>query len=76
MTSTTPVAVMARSFATDSPAVPGPDRAESRSQPPTEGDGERITENTLIRIAIDLLLTHPDDLEGVTEAQFRESVGL
>lgn len=40
------------------------------------GEGERITENTLIRIAIDLLLTHPDELHGTTEAELRKSVGL
>ena len=35
---------------------------------------ERITENTLIRIAIDLLLAHADRLRGSTEAELRNSV--
>jgi hypothetical protein len=38
--------------------------------------GERITENTLIRVAIDLLLSRQDEVAGTTEAQLRESVGL
>ncbi|HKT55660.1 MAG TPA: hypothetical protein VJR25_02710 [Microbacterium sp.] len=36
--------------------------------------GERITENTLIRIAIDLLLQHKDALRGASEEQLRSSV--
>jgi hypothetical protein len=40
------------------------------------GSGERITENTLIRVAIDLLLERGDDLTGSTEAELRKSVGL
>lgn len=36
--------------------------------------GERITENTLIRVAIDLLLSRVDDLAGSTEAELRNSV--
>ena len=40
------------------------------------GRGERITENTLIRIAIDLLLARHADLAGATEAELRASVGL
>ena len=36
--------------------------------------GERITENTLIRIAIDLLLSRADDLRGSTEDELRRSV--
>lgn len=35
---------------------------------------ERITENTLIRVAIDLLLTHADRLRGSTEDELRNSV--
>ena len=35
---------------------------------------ERITENTLIRIAIDLLLAHSDALRGSTEAELRDTV--
>lgn len=38
--------------------------------------GERITENTLIRVAIDLLLERADELTGTTEAELRKSVGL
>lgn len=38
--------------------------------------GERITENTLIRIAIDLLLERTDHLAGASEAEIRKSVGL
>ncbi len=35
---------------------------------------ERITENTLIRVAIDLLLAQQQHLCGVTEDELRESV--
>ncbi|MGN6220932.1 MAG: hypothetical protein ACTHNQ_15640 [Microbacterium sp.] len=35
---------------------------------------ERITENTLIRVAIDLLLAHADRLRGSTEDELRNSV--
>lgn len=35
---------------------------------------ERITDNTLIRVAIDLLLTHQADLSGSTEAELLDSV--
>jgi hypothetical protein len=35
---------------------------------------ERITENTLIRVAIDALLARKDSLHGSTEAELRESV--
>jgi hypothetical protein len=34
---------------------------------------ERITENTLIRVAIDLLLAHSDELRGSTEDELRDS---
>jgi hypothetical protein len=40
------------------------------------GNGERITENTLIRVAIDLLLSRETDLAGTTEIELRKSVGL
>ena len=40
------------------------------------GRGERITENTLIRVAIDLLLDRHDDLAGNTETELRQSMGL
>lgn len=36
--------------------------------------GERITENTLIRVAIDLLFAHRHHLAGSTEAELRSSV--
>lgn len=35
---------------------------------------ERITENTLIRVAIDLLLAHADELRGSTEDELRHSM--
>ncbi|MEU2201703.1 hypothetical protein [Isoptericola sp. NPDC019482] len=38
--------------------------------------GERITENTLIRVAIDLLLERSGELGGDDEDQLRASVGL
>ncbi|MFH8253040.1 hypothetical protein ACH3VR_21920 [Microbacterium sp. B2969] len=40
------------------------------------GPAPRITENTLIRVAIDLLLSRVDELQGSTEAELRKSVGL
>lgn len=40
----------------------------------TERGGERITDNTLIRVAIDLLLAHSDRLAGHTEDELRASV--
>jgi hypothetical protein len=40
------------------------------------GKGERITENTLIRVAIDLLLQRETELVGNTEAELRQSLGL
>lgn len=36
--------------------------------------GPRLTENTLIRVAIDLLLTRAAQLSGDTEAELRASV--
>ena len=38
------------------------------------GDGERITENTLIRVAVDMLLSRADRLRGTTEDELRKSV--
>jgi hypothetical protein len=38
--------------------------------------GQRITENTLIRVAIDLLLNRQDQVAGTTETELRTSVGL
>jgi hypothetical protein len=40
------------------------------------GRGERLTENTLIRVAIELLLSQADSLSGTTEAELLESLGL
>jgi hypothetical protein len=39
-----------------------------------EGEGERITENTLIRVAVDLLLAQAGRLRGATEDELRKSV--
>jgi RNA polymerase-interacting CarD/CdnL/TRCF family regulator len=38
------------------------------------GEGERITENTLIRVAVDLLLKQSGALQGSTEDELRNSV--
>jgi hypothetical protein len=38
--------------------------------------GERITENTLIRVAIDLLLSKEAELAGTTEAELYQALGL
>ncbi len=40
------------------------------------GAGERITTNTLIRVAVALLLSRSQDLEGATEDELRRSLGL
>lgn len=40
------------------------------------GAGERITDNTLIRVAVDLLLARQDELTGSTEDELRTSVSL
>jgi hypothetical protein len=39
-------------------------------------DSDRITDNTLIRIAVDLLLSRADDLNGGDEAALRKSLGI
>jgi hypothetical protein len=39
-----------------------------------EGEGERITENTLIRVAVDMLLGRAGKLRGTTEDELRNSV--
>lgn len=36
--------------------------------------GERITDNTLIRVAVDLLLARAGELHGTTEAELRSSL--
>lgn len=41
-----------------------------------KGKGERLTENTLIRVAIDLLLENTQQLQGITEDELMESLGL
>jgi hypothetical protein len=38
--------------------------------------GERITVNTLIRVAVALLLSHAQELAGTTEEELRRSLGL
>lgn len=35
---------------------------------------ERLTDNTVIRVALDLLLEHADQLDGDTEDELRNSV--
>lgn len=40
------------------------------------GAGERITQNTLIRVAVALLLSRSQDLAGTTEEELRRSLGL
>lgn len=41
-----------------------------------QGAGERITDNTLIRVAVDLLLARADELAGATETELRHSLDL
>jgi hypothetical protein len=41
-----------------------------------KGAGERITTNTLIRVAVALLLSRSQDLAGTTEEELRRSLGL
>ncbi|MEP0959768.1 hypothetical protein [Microcoleus sp. FACHB-1515] len=41
-----------------------------------KGKGERLTENTLIRVAIDLLLENAEQLQGTTEEELLRSLGL
>lgn len=50
------------------------ERALRRRRP--RGVGERLTANTLVRVAVDLLLDRQDRLAGYTEADLRASVGL
>ena len=40
------------------------------------GAGERITTNTLIRVAVALLMSRSQDLAGTTEEELRRSLGL
>lgn len=37
---------------------------------------EILTDNTLIRVAVDLLLAHADELHGDTEDELRNSLGI
>jgi hypothetical protein len=41
-----------------------------------KGQGERITENTLIRVAIALLVSRQDEIQGITEEELMKSLGL
>lgn len=41
-----------------------------------DADSDRITDNTLIRIAVDLLLSRADELTGGDEAALRRSLGI
>lgn len=38
--------------------------------------GERITDNTLIRVAIDMLLQHENEIRGVSEEEIARGLGL
>ncbi|SIO86149.1 hypothetical protein [Nocardiopsis sp. JB363] len=49
-------------------------RSLQRRKRAAGGGGERITENTLIRVAVATLLEHGDALTGVDEAELRESL--
>ena len=49
---------------------------QARRSRPADTESERITDNTLIRVAVDLLLTRRDQIAGTTEAELRRSVGL
>jgi len=40
------------------------------------GGGERITDNTLIRVAVDVLLEQSSRLVGTTEEELRQSLSL
>jgi hypothetical protein len=40
------------------------------------GQGERITENTLIRVAVDYLIANAGSLTGTTEDELRRSLGI
>lgn len=38
--------------------------------------GERLTDNTLIRVAVNLLLSKADELQGTTEEKLQSSLNL
>lgn len=50
------------------------DRAVRRLMRARRPGAERITENTLVRVAVDLLLARADELSGSTEAELLRSV--
>lgn len=50
------------------------DRVVRRLVRARRGGGERITENTLVRVAVDLLLERADALSGATEAELLRSL--
>lgn len=50
------------------------DRVVRRLVRARRGGGERITENTLVRVAVDLLLARADALSGATEAELLRSL--
>lgn len=49
---------------------------EARKSRPAGETPARITDNTLIRVAVDMLLAHSDQLAGIDEEHLRRSVGL
>lgn len=49
---------------------------ESRRTRSADTPYERITANSLARVAVDYLLAHAEALEGHTEAELRRSLGL
>jgi hypothetical protein len=51
-------------------------RSARRLQRTRLAPGPRITDNTLIRVAVDLLMSRADELQGSTEAEIRASLGL
>ncbi|TCK58308.1 hypothetical protein [Curtobacterium sp. PhB136] len=51
-------------------------RSARRLQRTRLAPGPRITDNTLIRVAVDLLMSRADELQGSTEAELRASLGL
>lgn len=51
-------------------------RYARRLQRTRTAPGPRITDNTLIRVAVDLLMTRADELKGSTEAELLASLGL
>jgi hypothetical protein len=50
------------------------DRVVRRLVRARRGGSERITENTLVRVAVDLLLERADALSGGTEAELLRSL--